>query len=56
VAPDNVVKRQAVRIILRQPDLVLVDGLDNGQQVIARAGSFLQSGDTITVMDGNAKQ
>ena len=56
VAPNDVAQRQAVRVIHRTPDLVLVDGIMPGQPVVARAGGFLQAGDKIRVIDGSSHE
>lgn len=44
---NNVAKRHPVKILLRGQDRLLVEGIGQEQEVVARAGVFLQEGDKI---------
>lgn len=47
ISENNVVKRQPVNVLLRGENALLVDGIKENQDVVARAGTFLQDGDKI---------
>jgi len=56
VIVDNKVKKQAVRLGLISGDLVEVkDGLNNGDLVVTRAGTFLRDGDVVRAVMPEAK-
>jgi HlyD family secretion protein len=51
VQQDGSVRRRNIEIVARESDQALVTGIDERDNVVARAGSFLQDGDLVTRAD-----